>query len=197
MLQTLLSKFRKSNSAVARGTKSLPSDNSKASKFEREYTANNCAYNTEKLYGAKDTATKGGVMINGIEWATCNIGGSQSSDYGNYYTLEETQRACPAGWRLPALEEIEKLMQAPNKWTKINGVKGRIFGTPPNTIFLPAAGHFNYPVYGKKLLYGGECGYYRFRSPSGCANEFFINSNKVQVSHGLNLSGYSVRCVAE
>ena len=47
---------------------------------------------------------------------------------------------CPPGWRVPYRDEFESLIAAGSFWTTVNGVNGRVFGTAPNQIFLPAAG---------------------------------------------------------
>jgi uncharacterized protein (TIGR02145 family) len=47
---------------------------------------------------------------------------------------------CPAGWRIPTESELLSLLRSGNAWTTRNGVFGRLFGTTPNQIFLPAAG---------------------------------------------------------
>ena len=47
---------------------------------------------------------------------------------------------CPRGWRVPTLEEMQLLQNANSEWATINGVNGRLFGTAPNQVFLPAAG---------------------------------------------------------
>jgi uncharacterized protein (TIGR02145 family) len=82
-------------------------------------------------------------LINGVRWAKRNLGAIDESDYGNYYTWEEAKNRCPDGWRLPTKEEFEKLSDAGNKWTTVNGVVGRLFGIAPNQIFLPASGWRN------------------------------------------------------
>jgi len=52
----------------------------------------------------------------------------------------EANNPCPCGWRLPTHAEQVSLNNAGSKWTTLNGVNGRIFGSGNNTIFLPAAG---------------------------------------------------------
>ena len=47
---------------------------------------------------------------------------------------------CPDGWRVPTKEELQQLVDAGSIWTERNGVRGRLFGTAPYQIFLPAAG---------------------------------------------------------
>ena len=46
---------------------------------------------------------------------------------------------CPPGWRVPTLQELQ-FLTAVSIWTTHNGVNGRLFGTAPNQIFLPAVG---------------------------------------------------------
>ncbi len=87
----------------------------------------------------------GGVAINGLIWATRNVGAkgqfvSSPTNYGNLYTFEGAQTACPAGWRLPTSKEFEALDASGNKWTTEGGVTGRRLGSGSNTVFLPAAG---------------------------------------------------------
>ena len=43
---------------------------------------------------------------------------------------------------LPTIPEFESLIAAGSVWTAVNGVYGRLFGTTPNQLFLPAAGKF-------------------------------------------------------
>ena len=86
-----------------------------------------------------------GVVIKGVKWATRNLAEKGKfengpEDLGGLFTWEEAKNACPSGWRLPTKAELEKLVNAGSKWTTQNGINGRLFGTAPNQIFLPAAG---------------------------------------------------------
>ena len=102
-----------------------------------DYAANWIRFRTEP----EEDDDSEGVLINGVEWATCNVGASSPEGYGGYYTLPEAQEVCPSGWRLPTPDELESLTHnAPSQWTD----NGRIFGSDKNTIFLPAAGMY-YP----------------------------------------------------
>ena len=47
---------------------------------------------------------------------------------------------CPPGWRLPSNQEIQSLLEADNEAVAVNGVNGRLFGTAPHQLFLPASG---------------------------------------------------------
>lgn len=137
-----------------------------------------------------------GVVIYGVTWATCNVGASTPEGYGNYYTFDEAQRACPTGWRLPTIEESEQL-GAVSVWAKQNGVKGRRLGFGGNTIFLPAAG-FRYHSNGL-LNFGGKIGCYHSSTVVGTHGYcLFFQKNEQYLS--INTTDklfYGVRCVKE
>ena len=104
-----------------------------------------------------------------LKWATCNVGASQPTDYGNYYawgetttkssytegnytysdnpdTLPSTDDAATSnwgeGWRMPTEDEFVELRNNCTwKWKTKSRVKGiEITGPNGNSIFLPAAG---------------------------------------------------------
>jgi uncharacterized protein (TIGR02145 family) len=86
-----------------------------------------------------------GVQIGGITWASVNVGEegqfvAKPNERGGYYDWYDAQKVCPEGWRLPTADEIDSLLQQPQKVTVIAGVQGREFGKAPNTIFLPEGG---------------------------------------------------------
>jgi len=94
---------------------------------------------------AQNNSDEKGVEINGVKWATRNVGApgkfvASPENYGNLYTLDEAERVCPAGWRLPTQEEIQSLVEARGEQTTINDVRGYTFGSGDNVIFLPSAG---------------------------------------------------------
>jgi len=69
-----------------------------------------------------------------------------SRDYS--YIWETENNPCPAGWRIPTLEEIQRLLdtkKVSNEWQKRNGVYGRCFidKSTGASIFLPAVGYRN------------------------------------------------------
>ncbi|MDR2928072.1 MAG: fibrobacter succinogenes major paralogous domain-containing protein [Cytophagaceae bacterium] len=85
-----------------------------------------------------------GVVINGVTWATRNVGNrgefvSAPSDYGNFYDFEDAQSVCPAGWRTPTQTELANLNSAGSVWVS-GSPNGRRFGPEGNTVFIPAAG---------------------------------------------------------
>ena len=53
-------------------------------------------------------------------------------------TWEAANDPCPAGWRVPTINEFENIMSTGSVWTT-TPVNGRILGSGSNTIFLPAA----------------------------------------------------------
>jgi hypothetical protein len=124
-------------------------------------------------------------LPSGTKWATCNVGASTPTAYGDYfawgetttketynsstYTYSDNPTTLPssadaatanwgAGWRMPTQTEMNELKNnCTNEWTTQNGVKGRLFiGPNGNAIFLPAAGYR-----GDSELYGaGSFVYY-------------------------------------
>ena len=70
------------------------------------------------------------VSSNGSSWNSTTPAGTQ-------WVI--TNDPCPGGWRVPTWAELTILRNQPSVWTTKNGVNGRLFGTAPNQIFLPAA----------------------------------------------------------
>ena len=48
-------------------------------------------------------------VIDGIVWATNDVGASYFFNEGDRFTFSEAQSACPSGWRLPTKAELEAL----------------------------------------------------------------------------------------
>ena len=106
---------------------------------------------------------------------------------------------CPAGWRVPTQAELSNLRNQPNTWVSNwndTGINGRLFGTAPNQIFLPAAG------------WRGTAGTLDDVGSSGhCWSSMQFDSTRAMgLSFGSSFSGMtawgranglSVRCVAE
>ena len=114
------------------------------------------------------TVLADGVLINGITWAARNVDAPNTfaqnpEDFGKFYqwnrnridwtlgwngndaaTWEAANDPCPYGWRVPTNAELISLKNAGSTWGTRNGVNGRFFGTAPNQIFLPAAGHLTW-----------------------------------------------------
>jgi len=181
-------------------------------------TCNNVETNKEKEI---KTNTLQGVMINGVVWATTNLGAESPEDYGNYYTWEEAQIACPKGWRLPTIKELEMFKnveanedvdeddenryydieaQVPSVWTTLNGKKGRRFTdkTTGNDIFIPAAGFCGWRD--GSLVSVGKRGDY-WSSTVGVtsvgSDGLYLNNSCVDLSYYSKKCSLPVRCVAE
>ena len=176
--------------------------------------------------GAPTPTTDPGVMINGIRWATRNVDTPgrivySPRDAGMFFqwnrpvigwtagwtgsgaattTWIRANDPCPPGWRLPTDAELSSLSSVGNTWTTNwlgAGGFGRVFGTAPNQLFLPAAGvlsaHWgdftNYRTQGfywSSTSYGEHSGRH-LQISSGF-------SNVIHISRG---HGASVRCVSE
>jgi len=117
-------------------------------------------------------------------------------------TWEKANDPSPAGWRVPTLEEIEKLLDT-NKVTRTriteNGKNGYKFTDKDSekSIFLPAAG---YRRYSEGMLYHvGSRGYYWSSTQLDDSSAYFLNF----YSGSADWYGYyrnyalSVRAVAE
>jgi len=121
-----------------------------------------CGAPSEKIIIEKNDV---GIVIDGVRWATHNLGSSKIEGFGKYYTWEEAKRACPQGWRLPTCKELQSLFNVNRVRTEINGILGENFG---NKIFLPAAGCYRKgsPLnIGREIFYwsseemGNNCAY--------------------------------------
>ena len=116
---------------------------------------------------------------------------------------EKSNDPCPAGWRVPVLDEIKTLLdddKVTHEWTTENGVNGKKFTDKAsgNTIFMPAAG-YRYGNAGA-LHYAGLNGNY-WNSPQNSSEDAFYFGFGSDYA-GMNLSfgkaiGLSCRCVAE
>ena len=106
---------------------------------------------------------------------------------------------CPTGWRVPTPAELQSLHNAGSTWTTLSGVNGRLYGTAPNQIFLPAAGCRT--AAGGTLVSTGAYGYYRSNAPhpGGAAWSLGLSfgSTRNSVVAHPSAAGFSVRCVAE
>jgi uncharacterized protein (TIGR02145 family) len=170
-----------------------------------------------------------GVVINGVRWATRNVDApgtfaANPEDAGMFYqwnrkmawattgnvsswdnsipsgtTWERTNDPCPAGWRVPTESELTSLSNESSAWTTRNGINGRLFGTVPNQIFLPATGWRD--GNNGALSNAGTHGTYRsstFSNGSYAWNLFLISTEIFGGGgNGHRTNGFSVRCVAE
>ena len=141
------------------------------------------------------------VVINGVRWATSNVDtpgtfAENPESHGGFFTWEEAQDACPQGWRLPTLDELQSLNNAGSKWTARNDVNGRLFGGGRNQLFLPTAGWrdtrgaFNV---------AGTWGFYWSGVPASATEGWHLHvSSTLSTVNNFNRAwGFSVRCVAK
>jgi len=183
----------------------------------------------------KKAIALGGVIINGVIWATCNVAepgtfAANPEDAGMFYqwnrrvawsatgditgwdksddsgsSWAKANDPSPGGWRVPTLDEIDKLLdtdKVSNEWTTVNGVNGRKFTDKAtgNSIFLPAAGcrHNND---GTLLGNVGSYGYYwsstqYYDNYAGHLNFYSGGANRSNYYYSRS-RGLSVRPVAE
>jgi uncharacterized protein (TIGR02145 family) len=177
----------------------------------------NTRKNTESEANEFEYVLKG-IEINGVIWATNNLGAKYPEDYGNYYTWEKARAACPKGWRLPTIEEFEMFkniefdediaideddenayyaieQQVPSIWTTLNGRNGRKFTDKitRNSIFLPATGFRSFRD--GSLVSAGKRGDYWSADNEGFG--LYINSSCADLSYYSKECALPIRCVAE
>ena len=168
-----------------------------------------------------------GILINGVRWATRNVdsrvgtfvaspemagrlnawnsrfdwnivwfGGSGRGSPAFWQNMYDP---CPRGWRIPYRDELEALVAAGSFWTTVNGVGGRVFGTAPNQIFLPAAGgggvdfDLSMSHIPTHTAHEGQIGYYWARN----AGNWILKFSQADAVVGISVRGsaFSVRCV--
>lgn len=100
-----------------------------------------------------------------VEWSTCNLGATKSTDFGNYYKWDEIHDYQSNGYRLPTHEEqVEFRDNIFWVWGENNGVEGiYCVAKNGNYVFLPAAGgkiNCSLYSYNCRWKHKGEKGYY-------------------------------------
>ena len=163
-----------------------------------------------------DDETPGiGVMINGVTWATSNIGESGSfvarpEDAGELYDFDAAQTVCPAGWHTPTIAEFDKLIASGYEWITINDVGGVRFGSGNNTVFFPYAG-FRIKPDDEEIFYETGGRYWSSIAfndtqasamlfdlrPPGLEGVTMIVVHENGVSYLYKANKFSVRCVKE
>jgi hypothetical protein len=85
----------------------------------------------------KAIAPHGGVDFNGTVWAERNVGAANAEDPGTAFPPPAVDRACPNGWRLPTVQEIEQLGHV------YKNIKDAVMFNPggPETLIIPRAGY--------------------------------------------------------
>ena len=161
-----------------------------------------------------------------VKWATCNVGASSPSDYGDYYAWGETSTYSTSTsktygksmgniggnssydvasyrwgglWRMPTKAELEELeTKCTWTWTTQGGHNGyKVTGKNGKSIFLPAAGWRN----GTSPDSVGEYGnYWSSSSDEGDAYDaydLYFYSSYHDVAWSGRYYGFSVRPVVE
>ena len=101
-------------------------------------------------------------FIDGVKWATQNVGTDEENPYGKLYSHEMTLFSCPEGWRAPTWSELQALYKHTSGWTTVDGLQGVWFsGSKPYSedvpaVFFPAGGYRK----GGELKRFEECGCY-------------------------------------
>lgn len=103
---------------------------------------------------------KSSITIDGLTWATCNVGATNRSNRGKLFTYDMALQSCPEGWRLPTRDEIETIMSLFTHFGEYVDyhIWGLFFtGSSPegDSVFLPCAG-YNYGA-GHKGLHEYGC----------------------------------------
>ena len=89
-------------------------------------------------------------LPSGIKWASCNLGGVNPSDLGNYYTGYAAYMrnvSLPEGYSIPGSANFKELIEYCDvKTVTYNNVEGNMFTSKinGNKIFLPIAGYYDY-----------------------------------------------------
>ena len=164
-----------------------------------------------------------GVVINGIRWATRNVGvpgtfvdnitergahfqwNRGTTDWtvgwtgGAATSWSPANDPCPPGWRVPTDGELASLLSSQSQWTNNlqgTGVAGFAKGSSTNAIFLPAAG-IRRNSDGALVGVNVEGGYWT-ATASGTANAWSFVNNSWATWHiaSPRSTGFSVRCVA-
>ena len=105
---------------------------------------------------------------------------------------------CPQGWRVPTPQELQSLNSAGSVWITYRGVHGRLFGTAPAVIFLPAAGWRSNA--NGALINVGTQGSYWSNTPidNVFVRDLWFGSSFSFTDEGWErTNALSVRCVAE
>ena len=160
-----------------------------------------------------------------VKWATCNVGASSPSDYGDYFAWGEAETKSEytiensatygkdnftfhdaaaenwgGSWRMPTKAECEELINnCTCTWTIIDGHKGCKLTSEKNgnSIFLPAAGYRN----DTQLYRADEWGIYWSSSPgesnSSDAYNLGFDGGYHTVVWSCRYNGLSIRPVTE
>ena len=155
-------------------------------------------YQWNRRRGWSSTTPGLGVPVPG--WIIFGIGGEE---------WEREEDPCPPGWRIPTETEFRQLLNVSYGWEDDNrgewasnwndtGVNGRVFGTAPNQIFLPAVGwRFGFDGTLEKVDFWGS---YWSSTPNSGGSVLALSFDSMfsfitTLFSGGKTSGNSIRCV--
>jgi uncharacterized protein (TIGR02145 family) len=168
-----------------------------------------------------------GAIINGVRWATRNVDApgtfaQNPEDTGQFYQWSRrtgwapigsvsgwnssnpasvawlhTHNPCPEGWRVPTQAELHSLRSSGRVWTTRNGVSGRLFGTAPNQIFLPAVGFLHDSTGSRNSANSFGLYWSSEQNGNGSAIGLAFCRNRASILSFWQSNGFSVRCVAK
>ena len=138
-------------------------------------------------------------LPSGIKWASCNLGGVNPWDFGNYYSgqsVYNNEVAVPEGYSIPGSANFEELIEnCEVKTVTYNNVQGNMFTSKinGNKIFLPFAGWYD----DKNNYYSNDGRYWSFsrKTAAGYHDYFhyflYLNNNYAYVDCEIEHSGMS------
>ncbi|MCI7399777.1 MAG: hypothetical protein MSH57_05150 [Prevotella sp.] len=139
-------------------------------------------------------------LPSGIKWASCNLGGVNPWDFGDYYAgysayMQEV--AVPEGYSIPGSANFEELIEnCEVKTVTYNNVQGNMFTSKinGNKIFLPFAGW--YDDRGKYYSNGARYWSFSRKAAAGYNNYFHyflhLSNDYAYVDYEIEYSGTSL-----
>ena len=139
-------------------------------------------------------------LPSGIKWASCNLGGVNPWDFGNYYSgysAYKKEVPVPEGYSIPGSANFEELIEnCEVKTVTYNNVQGNMFTSKinGNKIFLPFAGW--YDDRGKYYSNGARYWSFSRKAAAGYNNYFHyflhLSNDYAYVDYEIEYSGTSL-----
>ena len=148
-----------------------------------------------------------GVEINGVIWATRNVHGNRQFVescimIGNIFSWYEAYDACPSGWRVPTIDEFDKLLSYGYRYIKDNerSNEGWWFGpNSQNATFEHTGKALFFPIGDWNLFGGYYTRYWSQTQQSGGGNKhLYLDSNEISTT-GFSYWNMAIRlrCVKD